>query len=112
MISTKLVNEIPAATQYWPWAGGTIVRMSFSCCIGSGAGPPERSACMNGCVFTCSIVGVCSSRLMPKPMPTPVMKNAGTPPSGACSTPKAKKDANSAPLAVIGCAYPPNRSIP
>ena len=41
---------------------------------------------------------------MPKPMPMPVMKNAGGPPIGACSTPNAKNDANSVPPGVVGCA--------
>ena len=31
---------------------------------------------------------------MPKPAAMPVMKNAGGPPIGACSAPKAKNDAN------------------
>ncbi len=101
---TKLVKLIPAATQYSPCAGGTSARMSCSSCIGSGAGPSARSASMNGWLLTSSIVGVFSSRLMPKPMPIPVMKNAGGPPMGACRTPKAKNDANSAPVLVVGCA--------
>ena len=91
---TKLVKLMPAATQYSPCAGGTSSRMSGSCFIGSGAGPSARSASMNGCGLTVSIVGGRSSRLMPKPMPMPVMKNAGGPPIGACSAPKAKNDAN------------------
>ena len=41
-----------------------------------------------------SIVGALQrSRLMPNPMPMPVMKNAGTPPSGAWSAPNAKNAA-------------------
>ena len=104
LIRTNEVKLIPAATQYSPCAGGTSARMSCSCCMGSGTGPDARSATMNGWVLTWSMVGAFSSRLMPNPTPMPVMKNAGTPPMGACSTPKQKNDANSAPLEVVGWA--------
>ncbi len=93
LISTKLVKLMPAATQYSPRFGWMFCCICNNCCFGSGAGPRAFIATRNGLEVMVSIVGGFSSRLMPKPMPMPVMKNAGGPPSGACSAPKAKNEA-------------------
>jgi hypothetical protein len=98
--SAKLVNETPAANQNEPRAIGNVVPSAISSAIGSPLGfAAGSSALISGYWSKCeSSDGSTSRRLMPRPPPMPVRKNAGGPPIGPLTAPKAKNDANFSPL--------------
>ena len=87
---------MPAANQNVPLRDREVVVERSSSAIGSRGGrAPGSSALMNGNVSKRDrSVGMTSARLMPRPPPMPVMKNAGGPPIGPLTAPKAKNDVN------------------
>ena len=97
--SAKLVNERPAANQNEPRAIGKVSPRLISSAIGSGLGLADGSSALISGYWSKrdSSVGRTSRRLMPRPPPMPVRKNAGGPPIGPLTAPKAKNDANFSP---------------